>query len=213
MAKNEYSIYALSNLQIGNYYEAENIIIEAFKEYKEYLSKIELHYNNEIFELSNQIDLSIWQSGLIDCYKNTDKWNEIVKISELSNDLNLKVEGLWNSGRERWEELNKITNKSQYPSQINQIYMMMKNSENENMNYKYQQRCMNCIKTIYQDFTTFPPNLEKLNYYYFLIFQLIVEAWESTNTLKETSKNIQEKKPCDLRDNLITWRDRLPHIC
>lgn len=213
MTENSYSISALSNLQIGNYYEAENIITEAFKEYKDYISKIDLEMNNEVIELSNQIDFSIWQSGLIDCYKNTDKWNEIVKLSDSSNDLCLKVEGLWNSGRERWEELNEIKNKSQYPSQINQIYIMMKGGEVENINSKYQQRCMNCIKTIYQDFTTFPPNLEKLNYYYFLIFQLIVEAWESTNTLKETGKNILEKKPCDLRDNLITWRDRLPHIC
>ena len=213
MTENSYSISALSNLQIGNYFQAENIITEAFKEYKDYISKIDLGINNEVFELSNQIDFSIWQSGLIDCYKNTDKWNEIVKLSDISNDLCLKVEGLWNSGRERWDELNDIKNKSQYPSQINQIYIMMKGGEIENINFKYQQRCMNCIKTIYQDFTTFPPNLEKLNYYYFLIFQLIVEAWESTNTLKETGKNILEKKSCDLRDNLITWRDRLPHIC
>ena len=40
-----------------------------------------------------------------------------------------------------------------------------------------------------------------------------MEAWESINTFKETSKNIQENKAYDLRDNLIIWRDRLPHIC
>ena len=39
MTKNEYSISALSNLQIENYFQAENIIIEAFKEYKHYISK------------------------------------------------------------------------------------------------------------------------------------------------------------------------------
>jgi hypothetical protein len=70
MSKNEYSISALSNLQIRNYFQAENIIIEAIKEYKNYISKIELK-NNEIFGLSNEIDFSIWQNGLIDCYKNT----------------------------------------------------------------------------------------------------------------------------------------------
>ena len=42
---------------------------------------------------------------------------------------------------------------------------MNKNSDNENMNYKYQQRYMNCIRTIYPDFTNFLPNLEQLKYY------------------------------------------------
>ena len=62
---------------------------------------------------------------------------------------------------------------------------------------------MNCISTIYQDFTNFSPNLEKLDYYYFLVFQLIVEAWENTNTLKETEKNIREGKIRDFRENLV----------
>ena len=46
-----------------------------------------------------------------------------------------------------------------------EILSRMKNSDNENMNYKYQQRCINCIRTFYQDFKTFHPNLEQLNYY------------------------------------------------
>ena len=59
---------------------------------------------------------------------------------------------------------------------------------------------MNCIKTIYQDFSLFhPKNLENIDYYFFLIFQLAVEAWESNNTLHETLKNIiMERKATSL---------------
>ena len=62
MSKNEYSISPFSNLQIRNYFQAENIIIEAFKEYKDYISKIELK-NNEIFEISMKL---IFQFGKVD---------------------------------------------------------------------------------------------------------------------------------------------------
>jgi len=83
----------------------------------------------------------------------------------------------------------------------------------ERTDNNYQTICMDGIRLIFQDFTTFPQNFEKLNYYYYLIFQQIVEAWESTNTLKEIEKNIKEKKLPDFRENLILWRDRIPHVC
>ena len=222
MSQNEFTIAATANLQCGNYFKAEEILTHAFKHYKEYIEKADINYNDDTMnessylnEFSNKVDFCIWQSSLVDCYKNTNKWPQIVSISEETNDLNTKVEGMWHSGNNRWRDLDKmVINKTQYPSQINQIYMMMRSNQNgrENNN-QYQQKCMNCIKTIYQDFITFPPNFEKLDYYYFLVFQLIVEAWESTNTLKETEKNIQENKKSDFRENLAMWRDRLPHPC
>lgn len=224
MSQNEFTISATANLQCGNYFKAEEILTHAFKHYREYIEKSEISFNDDLNEMnednylnefSNKVDFCIWQSSLVDCYKNTNKWPQIVSLTEETNDLNSKVEAMWHSGSNRWRELDKmVINKTQYPSQINQIYMMMKTNQNggENNN-EYQQKCMNCIKTIYQDFITFPPNFEKLDYYYFLVFQLIVEAWESTNTLKETEKNMAENKPSDFRENLAMWRDRLPHVC
>ena len=72
------------------------------------------------------------------------------------------------------------------------------------MNYKYQQRYNELYKNNLSRFYKFSSYFRKIKVL-FLIFQLIVEVWESTNTLKETSKNIQEKKGCDLRDNLINF--------
>ena len=207
----------ISNLQINDYLNAQDIINNAFEHYYDFLtnSNFSLNENNHN-DLINIDDFSIWQSGIVECYKNRDKWHEVFDLSENLNDLNMEIESLWNYGKEEWPKLDQLVNKykkSQYPSQINQIYMMMKSNNNNEENNKYQQKCMSCIRTIYQDFTNFPPNLEKLDYYYFLVFQLIVEAWESTNTLKETEKNIIEGKLSDFRENLVMWRDRLPYVC
>ena len=73
---------------------------------------------------------------------------------------------------------------------------------------------MNCIRNIYQDFSGLhPKNLESLDYYYFIIFQLAVESWESTNTLNETLKKLKDNVKCNFKDNLLLWRERLPHYC
>ena len=157
----------ISNLQTNDYLNAQEIINNAFKNYNESLKN---NFLNEKDNLINIEDFSIWQQGIIECYKNRDKWKEVFDLSENLNDLNTEIESLWNSGKEEWPKLETLVNtykKSQYPSQINQIYMMMKNNNNTEESNKYQQKCMNCIRTIYQDFTNFPPNLEKLDYYYF----------------------------------------------
>ena len=226
MTQNDFSIAATANLQCRNYLKAEEILSKTFEVYKQHIDKHDISYENNqmltqdpnedeyLNEFSNKVDFCIWQNSLIECYKFTDKWPQVVGLSEETNDLNLTVEGMWHSGSDRWKDLNlKVQNRcSQYPARINQIYMMMNINQN-NSETTYQQKCMNCIRAIYQDFLNFPPNFEKLNYYYFLIFQLIVEAWESTNTLKEAEKNVDEKKPSDFRENYETWRDRLPHVC
>lgn len=167
--------------------------------------------NIEIEELPDQLDLSIWESGLIECYRNTNNWTNLLQLSELTNNLETKIESYWHL--EKWEEIEELNiNKSYYLLKLNQIYTIMKQDTSRNDN-SYQTKCMDCIRTIFHDFTTFPANFEKLNYHYFLILQLIVEAWESTNTLKEIEKNIQESKVPDFRENLIMWRDRIPHVC
>ena len=73
---------------------------------------------------------------------------------------------------------------------------------------------MKCIQNIYQNFSSLhPKNLEIIDYYYFLIFQLAVESWESTNTLNDIIKKLRENNPFNFKDNLLLWRERLPHYC
>jgi hypothetical protein len=73
---------------------------------------------------------------------------------------------------------------------------------------------MKCIQNIYQDFnTSHPKNMENIDYYYFLIFQLAVESWESMNTLNEALAKLKSRAQFNFRDNLLLWRERLPHLC
>jgi hypothetical protein len=193
------------------------VFIDTFKEYKKILEKNDLSSMMDIdgeeisYEMPSKIDFSIWEQGLIDCYRNTNKWEDLYNLSEVTNNIDIKIESLWHL--DKWEEIEQMNvHKYHYLAKINQIYMMMKR-DSSRADSTYQQKCMECIRTIFSDFSVFPPNFEKLNYNYYLIFQLIVEAWESTNTLKEIEKNLFEKKTSDFRENLIMWRDRIPHEC
>jgi len=239
-SNNKNSKEAFSDLQSNNFINAENIYYECFNKFKsEILDKINIDFinfdstngniiSNEEFDIFN--DLSSWENGLIECYQNNNKWENIIKLSDINNNNDLKLNGLWYYGNEKWKDLDSfVTNVQQYIKpekynlrnpyivQINDIYKIFTNEQNiKNMNSdnKYQNTCMNCIKTIYQDFSIFhPKNLENIDYYFFLIFQLAVEAWESNNTLHETLKKINEVSKCNFKDNLLLWRERLPHYC
>ena len=73
---------------------------------------------------------------------------------------------------------------------------------------------MKCIQNIYQNFSSLhPKNLEIIDFYYFLIFQLAVESWESTNTLNDVIKKLRDNTTFNFKENLLLWRERLPHLC
>ena len=55
----------------------------------------ELISNIEIEELPDQLDLSIWESGLIECYRNTNNWTNLLQLSELTNNLEIPEKWDW----------------------------------------------------------------------------------------------------------------------
>jgi len=162
-------------------------------------------------EFPRKMDFGIWEDCTIEVYRNTNKWKKLLDFSEKTNNMEVKIECLWQLGEGRDIESLKLV-KGHYLKKIIQIYNMMKQDINQIENY-YQQTCMEGIQAIFSDFKAFPQSFEKLNYHYYLIFQQIVEAWESTNTLKEIERNIKDKKLPDFRENLFVWRDRIPHVC
>ena len=243
---NNFSKEGYSELQAGNYLNAENIFYECFEKLnKDILSKIdninveEFNLEDENLELFNE--LSSWEEGLIDCYEKNDNWSNIIELGEKMNNNDLKLKGLWHYGNEKWPSLDDFVKdipqylkperidrnlgiernnlKNSYIIQINEIYSIFKkliedNNDDANINNKCQTTCMKCIQNIYQNFSTLhPKNLEIIDYYYFLIFQLAVESWESTNTLNEIIKKLRENTQFNFKDNLLLWRERLPHYC
>ena len=225
-SKSNYSKEAFNELQINNYTNAESIFYECFDKLKDdILDKINDDasyaslcldendnniFNEKEFDLFN--DLSFWENGLIDCYENSDKGDNIIELSEINNNIDLELNGLWYSGNEKWQYLdifiNNIPqyNKSEnfiinnpYIIQLNEVYSKFKNFiiEQRNGDIKYRDIYLNYIKNIYQDFRTlYPKNLENINYYFFFVFQLMFEALESVNK--------QQK---------IIWRENIPHYC
>ena len=239
-SKDENSKEAISELQGNNYLNAENLFYKCFSELNDnILDKINIEnldensnltFSNDDLDMFN--DLSSWENGLIECYQNNDKWGNIIELSDINNNNYLKLKGLWYYGSEKWKDLDIYTKnisqykkpdkglKSPYIVQINEIFSMFSKLIDEsktNVNIdsnKYQTTCMNCIRNIYQDFSgLYPKNIESIDYYYFLIFQLAVESWESMNTLNETLRKIREGNKCNFKDNLLLWRERLPHYC
>ena len=57
--------------------------------------------------------------------------------------------------------------------------------------------------------------MENIDYYYFLIFQLVVESWENKNILNESLLKLKagQRNQINFKDNFLLWRERLPHYC
>ena len=239
---NKTSKEGYGELQAKNYLNAEKIFYGCFEKLNEVLKKIEninvddFNLEDENSELFNE--LSSWEDGLIECYESNDNWTNIIELSDKVNNNDLKLKSLWHYGNEKWQELDEFVKsifqysktdrslerynlKNSYIAQINEIYSIFKKlieenqgNENNNINAKCQNTCMKCIQNIYQNFSSLhPKNLEIIDYYYFLIFQLAVESWESTNTLNDIIKKLRENNPFNFKDNLLLWRERLPHYC
>ena len=173
-------------------------------------NKFKLNSEEDILSIN---EIAIWNEGLVDSYKNLNKWSEVKSIAIKKNDLELKIESMWHLGE--WSDIEKMNmNKYHYLPKLNQIYMMMQHDSSK-LDNQYQNICMDGIKAYFSDFSSFPLNFEKINYHYYLIFQQLVEAWESANTLKEMERlnKDKEKKLPEFRENLTTWRERLPHLC
>ena len=238
---NSISKEGYGELQAGNYLNAEKIFYECFEKFnKEILGKID-NINIDSFKLEDENlelfnELSSWEEGLIECYEHNDNWMKVIEFSERINNNDLKLKGLWHYGSEKWQDLNTFVNdipqyiksdrslerynlKNSYIIQINEIYSIFKkliqdNNNDNNTNNKCQTTCMKCIQSIYQNFSSLhPKNLEIIDYYYFLIFQLAVESWESTNTLNDIIKKLKDNNQFNFKDNLLLWRERLPHYC
>ena len=221
---------AFGELLVGNYLQAENIFYDCIdKLNKDVINNNEINLDENIFG-----ELNTWEDGLIDCYENEDKWNNIIELSDLGNHTEMKLKGLWLCGKEKWNLLDDYiksipqyngkakenNNKYSHIIQINEIYSLYKkliedsNNINNNINNKSQNACMKCIQNIYQDFSSLhPKNMENIDYYYFLIFQLAVESWESMNTLNETIIKLKTGTQFNFKDNFLLWRERLPHYC
>ena len=220
---------AFGELLIGNYFQAENFFYDCVDKLNQDITN-----NNDLNNLSENIfsELSNWEDGLIECYENSDKWNNLIDLSDLNNNNEMKLKGLWLYGKEKWNLLDDYIKsvpqyiiksernnlKTSHIIQINEIYCMYKKlieeSDNNNISNKSQNACMKCIQNIYQDFnTSHPKNMENIDYYYFLIFQLAVESWESMNTLNEALAKLKSRAQFNFRDNLLLWRERLPHLC
>ena len=241
-SKNNISKEGLNELQMNTHLKAENIFYECFNKLKnDILDKINIdninsddNNNNILFNEDFELflELSSWENGLIECYQNNNKWDNIIELCNINNNNDLKIKGLWYSGSEKWKELDSFTKSiSQFNKpennilrnsnivQINEIYtnfikIINEFNNNKNIGTRYQTNCMYCIKNIYQDFVNlYPKNLENIDYFFYLIFQMTVEAWESTNILQEILKKKKEGISFNFKDNLILWRERLPHYC
>jgi hypothetical protein len=239
-SKNKNSKEAFNELQMNNYTNAEKIFYECFNKLKKdildkiNIDEINLDENNDMIFTEEEFEtfnnLSEWENGLIECYENNDKWNNVIELSKINNNIDLELKAIWHSSSDNWQEFGNIIKKNiqqQYNksdklktpfiAQINEIYSNYNNIfEQRNSDNIYQDTCINCIRKIYQDYNNlYPKNIETIDYNFFLIYQLAVEAWESTNIIIELMKNTDnnniEKK--NIKENLLMWRERLPHYC
>ena len=211
---------AYSELLAGNYFQAENIFNECINN----LDKDNLDINI----LNN---LSEWEDGLIECYKNSNKINNIIELGNFTNNNELIIKGLWLEGKEKWKILDEyIKNLSQKNDIINtpfiqfkEIYALFKkwkeeiNNNNTSINdidEKTQNIFIKYIQNFEQDFQlSYPKSMENIDNYYFLLFQILIESWESTNTLNGVLEKLKTGNIFNYKDNYLLWRERLPHYC
>ena len=214
---------AYAELQANNYINAENIFYDC-------INKINIDILNDENNLSENIftDLSSWEEGLIECYEKSDKWKNIKELGDLSNNNEMIIKSLWFDKTEENSnlldeyikntrfELNTNINIS-HIIQIKEIYSSIKpliEASNNNTNFNVSSICMKCIQNIYKEYNPlFPKNMDNIDNYYFYVFQLVLESWESMNTLNDILLKIKMRKSFNFKEYLLLWRERLPHYC
>ena len=226
---------AFGNLLIGNYIGAENNFYNCIDKLNQDLIK-----DNDLSNINENIfnELLNWEDGLICCYENSEKWDNLIEFSNFGNNTETQLRSLWLYGKEKWNTLDDFiknipqyiiksemnNSKNSHIIQINKIYSIYQqlieeinnNINNNNLSNKSQNLCMRCIQNIYQDFNSLhPKNMENIDYYYFLIFQLAVESWENMNILNESLLKLKagQRNQINFKDNFLLWRERLPHYC
>ena len=214
---------AYAELQANNYIQAENIFYEYINKLNEDISNDENNLNENICN-----ELFSWEEGLVECYENCDKWSNIKELGDLSNNNEMIIKSLWFDKKEEnisllneyikniRFELNNNINIS-HIIQIKEIYSMFKSlieAINNNNNLNVSSICIKCIQNIFKEYNSlYPKNMDNIDNYYYFIFQLVFESWESINTLSETLIKIKAGKSFNFKDNLLLWRERLPHYC
>ena len=142
-------------MQCSEFYKSEAVLKDAFKGYTELLNE-----SND--EFPKKMDFGIWEDCTIEVYRNTNKWKKLLDFSEKTNNLEVKIECLWQLGEGKDIESMKLVKGHHYLKKIIQIYNMMKQDINQIESY-YQQTCMEGIQAIFSDFKAFPQRFENLN--------------------------------------------------
>ena len=231
-------------LQSGNYLKAENIFYECFNKLNEdILNKIdnininEFNLDNDNFELFNE--LSLWEDGLIECYEKNDKWNNIIEISDINNNKDLKINGIWNYSNDKLKDFDKfikndisqnikcerslgmLNSNNSFIFHLNEIcsiFKQIKENIQPNQNNTIYIYIFKCIQNLFQSTSLlYSKNLENIAYHHFLILQSRIESSECnkilTEILEKSRENINNITQLNYKDTLLFWRERLPHYC
>ena len=219
---NNYSKSGINNLQINNYSEAEKVFYDCFDELNHKLENIKLEEYDDnqnnfgesyLKNIDNSLfkDLSTWESGLIECYKEKNEINNITKIEECKNSEELKDYCSWNKEGETLEDIilnlqtvhlnlndkkynyEIIINKKFYYIQKIQFYILNNiKYENYSKNKNDFINLNNTLLSFIHDYFKLPRNCDNLIDYYFSLFQIIANEYEQINlfqTLKVKSKS------------------------
>jgi len=215
--ENNLTKLGINNLQINNYSDAEKYFYDCFDELNQKLENIKLeeyddNQNNEkefgesyLKNIENNLfkDLSIWESGLIECYKQKNEINNITKIEECKNNEELKNYCSWNKEGKILEDINLnlqkvhlnlnekkfnyeiFLNQKFYYIQKIQFYILnsMKN-DNYSKNKTDFINLNKILLSFIHDYFKLPSNCDNLIDYYFSLFQIITNEYEQINLIQ-----------------------------
>lgn len=238
LAENEYSIglqryiakssitqAGLTYTQFHMWEAAYDLFASATSKYiktspdREHISEIESSdflqgSNDEVKKTLSQIDLRIWEEGLIESAQQLNQWENLKVVGVHTHKMSIILQYDWsNRNWANFSETSKKMGEGECSvASLAQLYSHIQKHANDD-DTERDNIYKKGLKALYTEWNILPNIIDVSHYSSIILQQHFLESSEFKNMYKEVKDALNRQVDPDLKTTLNSWRERLPNKC